>query len=499
MQKKTKLFYLVPVLALLLQGCETAGFRRDFSEQQLEKIHPQIKTLDEEKQRAFTHYKGAFLGKQVSYSEVQQQLLRRKVSFHSQVPVALATVLDTLADQTHSSYRINNDVPGGGDAKNSGVVKRQNVNFDGTFEQFMRYIATLYDVDVNLRDDSVLDVQVYRTYIVNMDFFGEKNTYEAGLDMSGNEATSGGVKGKSETSFQSTFWEDVENMVKQYVSSGVYNIFKDVGAITFSGRPSEYATLSRVLRQFKETNNRQVVVAYKVFILDKSKEKSFEAGLGVSLNTGHTQFGFPQITSSKGLNLDFSGGKLTSLSAKLDALYKLAGSRILQSGEVITRNNVAVPLNLSESQNYIASITDSTPGAAGGANLGIYNTKVETSTITTGTSVILTPRILSDGRIQVVSAFTKKDLKNPDDFSSSDGTGGNRVQLPRVSTTEMFNTVDVLPGTIIMVGKYEVESYQDNRGVHILGGNTGTQNTTQTVVMVLGVDYYNKPFTDNGA
>lgn len=492
-----KAIWLIPVLALLLQGCETRAFKEKFSEKKILADNPEIQTLDEHKQRVFSRYDTAFLGKQVSYSTLQQQLLKRKVSFHSRAPLDLDTVLKTLADQTRSSYRINTSVPGAASASakpsqketKSSVLKPQNVSFEGNFEQFMRYIAALYDVDVSLRNDNVMEVQLYKTYIINLDFYGENNTNEMGLDIGSNEAiTAGGIKGKSENTFTSTFWADVSDMLGKYVSSGVYNIFKDVGSVTFSARPSEYAILFKVIKQFKEANNRQMVLSYKVYILDKSKETSFEAGLSLSNANTNTAFSVGNKPSATGLYLGgYTGGNVT-VNAKLDALYKLTGSKILQSGTVIGRNNVAVPLNLSTSKNYVSSITGTQS-----AQIGIATTTVETSTFVTGISVILTPHLLSDGRIQLSVAFTKKDLAELEYFS----TGQGEIQLPKVTSVEMYHTVDMVPGSIVMVGRFDLDNTSESRNLNILSGKIPTSDTTQTVVMVLGADYYNKPFTDN--
>lgn len=70
--------------------------------------------------------------------------------------------------------------------------------------------------------------------------------------MSGNEATSGGgLKGKAETKFESSFWDDVEDMAEKFVSSGVYSIFKDASILTITARPSEYHALNESLKKFR--------------------------------------------------------------------------------------------------------------------------------------------------------------------------------------------------------------------------------------------------------
>ncbi|ECI3889834.1 type II and III secretion system protein [Salmonella enterica subsp. enterica] len=487
-------------VALLLQGCTTA-FNQKYTDKDLLDSSPGLKSLDAQKQQAFTKYDTAFLGKPVAYSAKQQHLLAQHVEFHSEIPVSLNTVLDTLSEQTKSSYRVNDQVPGKATATpdmSAGPLIRDNtVNFSGTFEEFMRYLSALYDVTVSLTDDNILQVNVYNTYALKLDYFGKDNSWDSSLDLSGNEAISGGVKGKSEAKFQTTFWEDVTAMAQKYVSSGVYNVFKDVGVLTFSGRPSEYTELAGILKDYKQANSKQFVITYKVFILDKKKLRNLDGELGLAFKKGGTSLSMNGglIGTPSGdiyFGRDFYADGRLGVAAKLDALYQLTGSKVLQSGTMVTRNNTPVPLNLTESQNYVSGITSTLSDTIGGS----FSSSVTTATITTGTSVILTPRVLSDGRVELTSAYTKKNLNGIDVFPQGATTDQNQVQLPNISTTELFNTVDVTPGSLIIVGKYQTDVNTDDQGVKILGGNLNRNDSTSTVVMVVGVDYYNKPFQE---
>ncbi|MIE72249.1 type II and III secretion system protein [Salmonella enterica subsp. diarizonae] len=487
-------------VALLLQGC-TTEFNHKYTDKDLLDSSPGLKSLDAQKQQAFTKYDTAFLGKPVAYSAKQQHLLAQHVEFHSEIPVSLNTVLNTLSEQTKSSYRVNDQVPGKAtatpDLAAGPLIRDNTVNFSGTFEEFMRYLSALYDVTVSLTDDNILQVNVYNTYALKLDYFGKDNDWDASLDLSGNEAISGGVKGKSETKFQTTFWEDVSDMAKKYVSSGVYNVFKDVGVLTFSGRPSEYSELAGILKDYKQANSKQFVITYKVFILDKKKLRNLDGELGMAFKKGGTSLSMNGglIGTPSGdiyFGRDFYADGRLGVAAKLDALYQLTGSKVLQSGTMVTRNNTPAPLNLTESQNYVSGITSTLSDTIGGS----FSSSVTTDTVTTGTSVILTPRVLSDGRVEVTSAFTKKNLNGIEVFPQGATADQNQVQLPNISTTELFNTVDVTPGSLIIVGKYETKVDTDDQGLKILGGNLNRNDSTSTVVMVVGVDYYNKPFQE---
>ncbi|EBI7230591.1 type II and III secretion system protein [Salmonella enterica] len=488
------------VTVLLLQGC-TTDFNHKYTDKDLLDSSPGLQGLDAQKQQAFMKYDTSFLGKPVVYSAKQQQLLARHVEFRSEIPVSINTVLETLSAQTKTSYRLNDQPPGKNTQQdNPGgepLIRDNSVNFSGTFEEFMRYLSALYDVTVTLTDDNILQVNVYNTYALKLDFFGKDNQYDSSLDLSGNEAISGGVKGKSESKFQSTFWDDVTAMAQKYVSSGVYNVFKDVGVLTFSGRPSEYTALSGILKDYKQANSKQFVITYKVFILDKKKLRNLDGELGLKFKSGGTSLNLNSglIGTPSGdiyFGRDFYADGRLGVAAKLDALYQLTGSKVLQSGTMVTRNNSPVPLNLTESQNYVSGITSTLSDTIGGS----FSSSVTTATITTGTSVILTPRVLSDGRVELTSAYTKKNLNGIDVFPQGATSDQNQVQLPNISTTELFNTVDVTPGSLIIVGKYETKVNADDQGLKILGGNLNRNDSTSTVVMVVGVDYYNKPFQE---
>ncbi|HAP3351722.1 TPA: type II and III secretion system protein, partial [Escherichia coli] len=313
--------------------------------------------------------------------------------------------------------------------------------------------------------------------------------FETSIDLSGNEATtSGGVKGKSELKFESTFWSDVEKLAEQYVSSKNYNIIKDASVLAFIGRPSEYRMLDNVLKKYREDNSRQFVLTYKIFTIDKKKVRKLGAAANLSYLNGGTSIGIDTslLSSLSGATFgrDFivpvENTQNFNITGKIEAIYQLTGKNVLQSGTFITRNNVPVPVNLTQTQNYISGRTQTTNSLT-----SVSDTTIETDKVITGSSFILTPRVLSDGSIEVSSAFTKKTLNSIENFES--------VQLPNVSTTEMFNTSVLKPGTLMMVAKYEGGEENDSRGAMIFGGEYNRENSDNTIAMVVGIDYYRAP------
>ncbi|PAN69261.1 type II and III secretion system protein [Enterobacter cloacae] len=475
------------MLTVLLQGCVSDFEKKYDSASQVQEHFKDATSQDESKARPYIKYDGAFIGQKVAYSPEQQRVMDKHVKISSYEPATLGVIMEAVSAQTGISYRINDSALGGKSATVKGGESwdvARSVRFDGTFEEFIRYIASLYDVSPKLDEHNVLKINVFETYVLKLDFYGENNKTETNLDLSGNEATSsGGLTGKTETKFESSFWDDVEDMAKNYISSGNYNLFKDSSVLMINARPSEYEALSKALDRYKTDNSRQFIVTYKIFTLDKSKVSELSAGLNLNFNDGQNTV---KISSSlldsltggisagwKNSNVDINGG--------LDALYKLTGDRSLQSGSFITRNNMAIPLNMTKSQNYVSGKTRTTD------DNGEVNVEVETSSVVTGTSFIITPRVLSDGRIEVVSGFTKRYLEGIDTYED--------VQLPNVSTTESFNSSIIMPGDLLMVAKYDVKEEKGGIEYQVLGMGDKDENEAATVVMVIGVDYYRQPIT----
>ncbi|MEG1533585.1 MAG: type II and III secretion system protein [Citrobacter sp.] len=467
-------------LTLALQGCTSIDTKYDKSIVPQETGNPT--TADEMKTTGYMKYNEPYLGKKVEYNSRKQALLRKQVSIQSYEPTDLATILEAVTAQTGISYRINTSIPGG--KSDAGEPEFRSVKFNGTFEEFTRYISALYDVNPLLDNNGVLVVSYFQNYVLKLDFYGEDNKFETSLDLSGNEATSGGgLKGKAETKFESSFWDDVEDMAEKFVSSGVYSIFKDASILTITARPSEYHALNESLKKFQADNTRQFVVTYKIFTLDKRKTKELGGGVNMTFNDGTSSFG---IDSSEML-MKLSGGLTAgwtnqhmNISSQLDALYELTGSKVIQSGSFITRNNIPIPLNMTTSQYYVSSRTREQD-----SNTGDVSTEVETTELVTGTSFILTPRILTDGRIEVASGFTKRYLNSIDTF--------DEVQLPSVSTTEMFNISTITPGSLLLVSKYEAKEDSDGQGWSVLAGSVTNNEHVETVVMVVGIDNYRAP------
>jgi|GEM_PF-517420 len=482
---------LVFCLSAMLPGC-AHYFDQKYDLKSEYNQMPQVVEADDIKTRPYQKYDAAFLGKRVEYNAKTQQLLSQNVNIESYEPIDLPTLLESVAAQTGISYRINDSLPNSEKTSSQAApLQAHSISFNGTFEEFMRYISALYDVSSTLDHNNVLTTSLYETYAIKLDFYGQNNKFEASLDLSSNEATAeGGLIAKSETKFESTFWEDVKDMAEKYVSSGIYSIFKDASILTFTARPSEHKTLSQILKKYQTDNSRQFIVSYKVFVLDKRKIKKAGAAMNIDLINGGTGINLTtaMMKSAEGTFkagrkfYSLEAGRTLNIDAQLDAFYELTGSRVLQSGTFVTRNNVPIPLNMTKRQNYVSGRTRTINETTNRETI-----EVTTDRIITGTSFIITPRVLSDGRIEVSSGFTKRFLNGLDTFEL--------IQLPVVTTTETFNVSTVTAGTLLMVSKYQATEMSDGQRAMLIGAGGESNQSDATVVMVVGIDYHQAPYS----
>lgn len=491
---------IVLLMSLSLQGCNTF-FSDKYDKDNLFKIDPKIKTINSTKQKPFTEYNENYLGTAVSYNSEQKRILDTPINIDSYAPVDFVTVLSLLQEQAGLTYKFSNGLES--DKKDNEVDNASyHIKYDGKLSGFISYISELYDVNVELSNENILLASVYKNHAIKLDVYAQDGQYETSLDIGSNEGTlSSGFTGNTSTKFTSSFWADIEKLVQSNVSSGVYTIFKDASILTFNGKNSEYKNLKKVISDYQEENGKQFVVSYKIYVLDKTKTRNLDANLGFAFSKSGTSIGFNngllgKITDSGvSITSDFSGGEDPKfrLGAQLEALYQLTGKQLLQSGTFVTKNNIPIPLSMTNSENYVSGRTQSLSNSSSGSQ-NFIETQITTETLTTGTSFIITPRVMSNGNIEVVSGFTRSTLNG---FETVGKGTTNEVMLPNVSSIQMFNTSLLRPGSIAVVGEFDSEENSDgsNIGIFSYGRNDGNKNNT--TVMVIGVDYYNNSSANN--
>lgn len=484
---------------MLLQGC-SSFYTDKYNKDNLFQLDDKIKGINQAKQKPFSQYDESYLGEEVNFTPEQKRVLEQPVNIDSFSPVEISVVLDMLAEQTGLTYKLSTEINSSDSTENKTVYDddaysnntqdAHRIKFSGKLSDFINYASNIYDINIELNNENILQARKYKNHAIKLDFYGQDSQYETSLNVSSNEGTSGsGFSGSSTSKFTSSFWADIEKLASNNISSGIYTIFKDASILTFTGKNSEYRTLKSIVDEYQKSNAKQFVVSYKIYILDKTKIDSIGSELGFQFSKSGTTIGInngilDKLSGDISISSNFSGGDNPKfkLGAQLDALYSLTGKEILQSGTFVTKNNIPIPLNMTSSHHYVSGRAKTINN-----NSDSIDTQITTDKVTVGTSFIITPRIMSDGNIEIVSGFTKSTL----DSMKSFGDKSDEVMLPAVSSVEMFNTSLMRPGSISVVSEFDVNEEGDDSQLGVFSFLVNSNNKNNTTVMVIGIDYYN--------
>lgn len=192
----------------------------------------------------------------------------------------------------------------------------------------------------------------------------------------------------------------------------------------------------------------------------------------VSSSAGALQFTIPTNSGRPG-----AGTKVVA-----QALSEIGQTSTVFRRAVTTGHNQPAPINVVQSQGYLARLT---PAPTGGSGLGAGTPGAEQATITTGFQLTVTPTMLTGNRVQVSLALSLSSLDRLDDVQLG---GGARIQTPTTSALQFLQAPIMQSGEVYAVQVYErTRNDGSTRGLDrygLLGTQTGRTNR-EVVVMIV--------------
>ncbi len=416
-------------------------------------------------------------------NEWESSLAKIPVNLYMPNPMTLEAVLNIIETQYKVSAYISDEQKltgseAGNNANKDNEIKKR-VNYNGNLKGFVDYIGKVFGVYATLDKNNLINVSYFQTKTYNLDQFIDGNRSTASLTIGGSEGAGSGLTGSTESTVESNTWETIETYLGEIIgNNGTSAILEDFSIVKVTARPWIITQIDQLFERLKLESQMQVAVQYRVISLSKRKLDQIAGKFGLSL-TGDNFTVASNIIDA--IALDQVGGGLNftkaNVTGRLDAIVQAISQDVVSEGQFLGLPNRIMPINLTTTTSYISEISNETNN-----DLNSEVQSISTNEITTGLSMLILPKVLDDGRIQLTSGFTEKKLIG---FENASG-----VQLPTVDEKETLSTVTLDSGTVELIALYKGNTQNTQKGLQLFGAGFESINEDKIIAVLIGANSY---------
>lgn len=313
-----------------------------------------------------------------------------------------------------------------------------------------------------------------------------------------NKNNSGGGSGSSQASsgqdsrysVKLEFWKGVRDDVRNLVASGAYSVSETNGTVTVTGTPQVLASVETYIKNLNAMKMRQVALEVRAYSVEMSAGSNFglnweaayarmSQGLNVTAVTPPALNGLGAITAVLSSSADsrFAGSQIVA-----SALSSMGKTSVAAEASQLVLSGESVPVSSLRKVSYLAEIQTSAVANAA------TQTSLKQASETEGFAMTLTPSIVSGDYVQIAGTI---DLASIDRIVLN-GSGGQQVQSPEVSTRSLPIKVGLKSGETYLFGLRQNIANVDDSGLlgastllTPLGGNHGSKETRKTIVVTV--------------
>ena len=301
------------------------------------------------------------------------------------------------------------------------------------------------------RGEIILKRNETKNYVV--DIIPGKTEYTATMksDLASSSSEGGGTNHEVKTEFiPQDNWESVRSVIESILSKAgrvAYN--ETVGSVTVTDTPQVQAKVEEYIRSVNAIAGRQISIQADVFEITSDENGDFDTNimsmydwkgdLNIGLNGNSFSFGIG--SDDRTTDNRFSTGEAT-----VKMLRENKNASLVTSSMLYAMNGNPTPFQQMDEISYLAEVNvtqirDSEPQ--------ISMTSGQTSQ---GYSMMVMPRILSDGRVMMNFAVDSSRINSIDEYGND--TQGT-IQLPNRSTNKYQQVVSVRSGQALMIAGME--------------------------------------------
>jgi type IVB pilus formation R64 PilN family outer membrane protein len=298
----------------------------------------------------------------------------------------------------------------------------------------------------------------------------------------------------TERTIESDYWADLEAGLETIIpeAGSRYTVNKANGTIVVTALQNVHNRVTDFVEQENARLSRQVsvkvdVLAYTAENSD-SRSTSIEGimqnlawGLGASITTPANSIDDAIGIGATILDNDNKAQEnLVGTNAIMNALSRNGRVSLLDSVSVLAMNNVSTPIAIMKEQAYLAGTTTTVDEE------GNTSTEGEAGIVNSGINMVVTPRILSGGEVNLDYTMNLSTLTKMEKFE----TDMVSMQLPEVESRNFMQSVNMDSGSSMVIAAYD--SQRNTRGVagpfdpRMWGlGGEDSYSTERTKIMVI--------------
>lgn len=403
----------------------------------------------------------------------KQYLASEKIDFFSTVPLTIVETLQAIQDEYGIQFTIMDT-----NSEKYNYDKLSAISFSGSLEEFIAYLQKTYNYSINLESKNMLSVSYFKDHVYNLQQYFEDYKFSSSISIGGTDGTSSGLSGTSDVAVESDSWSQIEKFLTDQLQEGEkFTIFEDYSLVTVRARPNTFKSLDSFFGRIVAESKMQIGINYRVIAINEKRLNQLAAKMGLK------QAGIYDVTTDMvdAISLSQLGGGVAasykSLNMRLDAIVSELSQEVLHEGHFVGVPNRVMPLNSITNSKYIASIETTK-----NSEINEETTSVSVGDITTGFSLMVLPKILDDGRIQITSGFSRKQLVL---MESAQG-----VMLPTVDENESTNTVILNSGDIKLVTLFKERANEVKEGVQLIGAGYEKEGEGKFIAVLIGASSY---------
>ncbi|EFQ8845774.1 hypothetical protein H1K98_004017 [Salmonella enterica] len=362
------------------------------------------------------------------------------------------------------------------------------VNYTGPLSSFLNQLASHFDISWRYTGGKIvvsnMEIRTFTITTLPMRFTGSNQVSTSG--------GSGGGSGQQSLSISMNmdFWSDLQKNLKIIIgSNGSFNTSTSTSSVTVKTTPSNMVQVENYITKINNELARQVTINVAVYSVEVTDTSNLALSLSGILKQGGRELGTlsSSVFAAGGLptlTAYFNGDGSDNNEALLSALDKAGKVSIVTSASVTTMSGQPTPLQVGGNRTYVSEI---------GTTMNNVSTQstVSTSSISSGFSMNILPRVLDNGQVLLQYGINISSLVGAHNGFDEVTAAGTTIQLPDVQQRSFVQSSLLQNGNTLVLAGYEqqrnetADSGVGDPNFKALGGSrAGSHEKTLVVICI---------------